>query len=105
VRRIGVQDGQGKKELGAFPKLRGDPQTSSMALDDFAADGQTHAGSRDLSPMETLEEAEDVLVILWRDSDAVVAHAEDSLVLVFSARTRTCGGASERYLMALLTRF
>ena len=45
-------------------------------LDDLLHDGQTHAGALDRHVLETLEDLEDLVVIVGVDAKAVVAHVD-----------------------------
>ena len=50
-----------------------------MALDDLLDDGESHAGAAAelVAGVQAFEDAEDGLVVLFGDADAVVAHVED----------------------------
>lgn len=53
-----------------------DPDAAAMDLDDALDDGEADAGALGTG-LQTLEEAEDLLLELGIDADAVVAHVED----------------------------
>src|SRR6202008_3231581 len=52
---------------------------AAVALDDLLDDGEarTRPAPELVPPVEALEDAEDGLVVLGRDADAVVPHVED----------------------------
>jgi hypothetical protein len=67
-----------------------------MALDYFATDRQAHTGPRYLPAVETLKKAENRSLVLRPNTNAVVAHTEDSLMFVLPSaylHTRYCFGA------------
>jgi hypothetical protein len=53
-----------------------DPNLASVAFHDSKANRQTDARSGDASPMQPLEDAKNLLVILGRNSNAVIGHAK-----------------------------
>src|SRR4051812_36585838 len=69
--------GDGEAEGGAVARLRLDPDPAAVALDDLAAERQADAGAGVLvAGVQALEHAEDALVVLGRDADAVVGDAD-----------------------------
>src|SRR5262245_1309978 len=67
-----------KVEGRALAGLRGEPDASTVALDDLAAERQPHAAAGDLR-MEAPEHGEDLVGLRRLDADAVVAHREGPL--------------------------
>ncbi len=53
-------------------QFRFHPDSPTMLLDDAFRDCQTDARAGEFAAMQTLENAEDLLVIAWIDPDAVI---------------------------------
>src|SRR5713101_2335644 len=65
----------GKKERRSLAGFRLDPDTPTMALDNFLAQGQADAGARVAIPrVQTLKDDKNPLSVLWCYADAVIAH-------------------------------
>ncbi len=68
-----LSQGQSDYEGGSLPGGASGRNGPTVALDDFAADGQPHTGTFVLaSAMQPLEEREDAVQVLFIEADAVV---------------------------------
>src|SRR5579864_4932865 len=63
-------------ERGASIQLRLDPDPSAAAFYDALADRKTNTGAGNFIPVQALEDAENSLVILRVDADAIVGHRQ-----------------------------
>src|SRR5216684_1028702 len=69
--------GQGKLEAATGAGLRLHPDPAAVAFNDLFADGQANAVSRVFrAGVQALEHDKNVFRELWRNSDAVIVHAE-----------------------------
>lgn len=67
--------GNGKKEGGALPELRLDPDMTAVALDDFLAQCQANTRARVAAArVQTLENDKNPFSILWGNAHAIIAH-------------------------------
>src|ERR1700674_1196519 len=92
-RRVTVFDFVGQIEMKTCAPLRvgGGPQTTSMRLDNRAADWESHTGTVSLRGEER---AKDLFGLLQRQSDASVADRDHQLAILHSLRQYrkfTCG--------------
>jgi hypothetical protein len=65
-----------KFESGAAPNFRFHPDLAAATFDDFLAEGQSYAGSRDVPPMQSLQDSEYPLKVLGINADSIVANRE-----------------------------
>src|SRR3954454_18120046 len=66
-----------KIERGALPRLGLKPDPAASPLDDLLTSRQPDAGAFKLLPVQSLEDAKYLVLVLRRDTDTVVAHRED----------------------------
>jgi hypothetical protein len=64
-----------EKEGCALPHCAFQPDSSAVKFDDSSDDGKPDACSVNLR-IEAIEQAEDAVVVLWVNADAVIAHIE-----------------------------
>jgi hypothetical protein len=68
---------QREMESGAATNLRFDPNSSPMVFDDFLADSQPHSVPGVFFPgMQALKDDEDLVLVLGRDTDAIVGYGK-----------------------------
>src|SRR5262249_55879941 len=79
---VSGRDRQREIEFGPLMIFSVEPDSAAVMFDDLAAHGQADAGSRVLGPvMQSLEDDEDAVRELGLDSDPVVGHGEEPVVI------------------------
>src|SRR5579884_370784 len=90
--RLAQCHGEGEVKRGSGIRPAFGPDASSVALHDFAADGQSDSGAWDARTVQALEQHEDLLAVVVVEADAVVRHRDLPLLAALLRRNMDLRG-------------